>query len=53
MLQHYSQQCIEGMTYACNRQCKPGYACKANGVLFQMLGWKLISPNITFQPNTM
>ena len=53
MLQRYSQQCIEEMTSACNSQSKPGYACRANGVSFQMLGWKLISPNITLQPNTM
>lgn len=33
MLQHYSQQGIGGMIYACDSQSKSGYAWKANGVL--------------------
>lgn len=41
MQQHYSQESIEAMIYACNSQSRPGYAWKANGVLVSNAGLEI------------
>lgn len=52
MLQHYLQQNIEEMIYACNSQNKPGYAWKANGVFISNIGLEINFMKY-FQPNTL